>query len=93
MSAPTPTRTSTTISSAAWSGRPRVRIWRRRISMACCSTTARIPGRLVAEDEGVGPAAEPDLVARDTGIDGGAATAEEAAMHVVDGEDTDIRSE
>jgi hypothetical protein len=50
-------------------------------------------GRLVAEDEGVGPAAEPDLVARDAGIDGGAATAEEAAMHVVDGEDTDIRSE
>lgn len=50
-------------------------------------------GRLVAEDEGVAPAAEPDLVARDTGIDGGAATAEEAAMHVVDGEDTDIRSE
>ncbi|HUB39261.1 MAG TPA: DUF5709 domain-containing protein [Streptosporangiaceae bacterium] len=50
-------------------------------------------GRLVAEDEGVHPAAEPDLVARDTGIDGGAATAEEAAMHVVDDDDTDIRSE
>jgi len=50
-------------------------------------------GRLVAEDEGVYPAAEPDLVARDTGIDGGAATAEEAAMHVVDDDDTDIRSE
>jgi hypothetical protein len=50
-------------------------------------------GRLVAEDEGVHPAAEPDLVARDTGIDGGAATAEEAAMHVVDDDDTDVRSE
>jgi Family of unknown function (DUF5709) len=50
-------------------------------------------GRLVAEDEGVHPSAEPDLVARDTGIDGGAATAEEAAMHVVDDDDTDIRSE
>ena len=50
-------------------------------------------GRLVAEDEGVHPAAEPDLVARDTGIDGGAATAEEAAMHVVNDDDTDIRSE
>src|SRR5580698_1284893 len=33
-------------------------------------------GRLVAEDEGSEPAAEPDMVARDTGIDGGAATAE-----------------
>lgn len=50
-------------------------------------------GRLVAEDEGVHPPAEPDLVARDTGIDGGAATAEEAAMHVVDDDDTDVRSE
>src|SRR5271166_2149811 len=50
-------------------------------------------GRLVAEDEGSGPAGEPDLVARDTGIDGGAATAEEAAMHVTDSDDYDIRSE
>jgi len=50
-------------------------------------------GRLVAEDEGSEPVAEPDLVARDTGIDGGAATAEEAAMHVVDSDDYDIRSE
>jgi len=50
-------------------------------------------GRLVAEDEGVHPPAEPDLVAHDTGIDGGAATAEEAAMHVVDDDDTDVRSE
>ena len=50
-------------------------------------------GRLVAENEGAHPAAEPDLVARDAGIDGGAATAEEAAMHVVRDEDTDIRSE
>ena len=36
-------------------------------------------GRLVADDEA-------DLVAHDTGIDGGAATAEEAAVHVVDDE-------
>jgi hypothetical protein len=50
-------------------------------------------GRLVAEDEGSEPAAEPDMVAHDTGIDGGAATAEEAAMHVVDSDDYDIRSE
>jgi hypothetical protein len=50
-------------------------------------------GRLVAEDEGAHPDEEADLVARDVGIDGGAATAEEAAMHVVDDDDTDIRSE
>lgn len=50
-------------------------------------------GRLVAEDEGSEPDAEADLVARDEGIDGGAATAEEAAMHVVESDDYDIRSE
>ena len=49
-------------------------------------------GRLVAEDEGAHPAAEADLVARDAGIDGGAASAEEAAVHVVEDDDTDIRS-
>ena len=49
-------------------------------------------GRLVAEDEGAHPAAEVDLVARDAGIDGGAASAEEAAVHVVEDDDTDIRS-
>jgi hypothetical protein len=50
-------------------------------------------GRLVAEDEGAHPDDEDDLVARDVGIDGGAATAEEAAMHVVEEDDYDIRSE
>jgi Family of unknown function (DUF5709) len=50
-------------------------------------------GRLVAEDEGAHPVDETDLVARDAGIDGGAATAEEAAMHVVEEDDYDIRSE
>ncbi len=35
---------------------------------------------------------EEDLVARDVGIDGGAASAEEAAIHVVEDDDTDIRS-
>jgi hypothetical protein len=50
-------------------------------------------GRLVAEDEGAHPDDEEDLVARDVGIDGGAATAEEAAMHVVEEDDYDIRSE
>ncbi len=39
-------------------------------------------GRLVAEDEGAHPDAESDLVARDVGIDAGAAGAEEAAVHV-----------
>jgi hypothetical protein len=41
-------------------------------------------GRLVAEDEGAHADAEPDLVARDVGIDAGAASAEEAAVHVQD---------
>lgn len=50
-------------------------------------------GRLVAEDEGAHPASEADLVARDTGVDGGAASAEEASVHVVEDDDTDIRSE
>ena len=49
-------------------------------------------GRLVAEDEGAHPVGEADLVARDAGIDGAAATAEEAAVHVVYDDDTDIRS-
>lgn len=43
-------------------------------------------GRLVAEDEGVGADEEPDLVAEDVGIDGAAASAEEAAVHVIDDE-------
>ena len=49
-------------------------------------------GRLVADDEGAHPDTEADLVAHDTGIDGGAASAEEAAVHVVDEDDHDIRS-
>jgi hypothetical protein len=50
-------------------------------------------GRLVAEDEGAHPDEEEDLVASDVGIDGGGATAEEAAMHVVEEDDYDVRSE
>ncbi len=50
-------------------------------------------GRLVAEDEGAHPDEEEDLVARDVGMSGGAATAEEAAVHVVDEDDYDIRSD
>lgn len=40
-------------------------------------------GRLVAEDEGAHEDTEKDLVAEDVGIDGAAAGAEEAAVHVV----------
>jgi hypothetical protein len=50
-------------------------------------------GRLVAEDEGAHADSEADLVASDVGIDGGGATAEEAAIHVVDEDDYDIRSD
>ncbi|MGH3273533.1 MAG: DUF5709 domain-containing protein [Streptosporangiaceae bacterium] len=49
-------------------------------------------GRLVAGDEDADAARDTDLVARDAGIDGGAATAEEAAVHVVEDDDNDIRS-
>ncbi|MET9803879.1 DUF5709 domain-containing protein [Streptomyces sp. NPDC006368] len=40
-------------------------------------------GRLVAPDEGAHPDTEKDVVARDVGIAGAAASAEEAAMHTV----------
>ena len=43
----------------------------------------RRSGRLVAPDEGAHADAETDLVAEDVGIDGGAASAEEAAVHTV----------
>ena len=46
----------------------------------------RRAGRLVAPDEGVDEDDESDLLARDVGIDGGAASAEEAAVHIVDHE-------
>jgi Family of unknown function (DUF5709) len=41
-------------------------------------------GRLVADDEGIGMDTEKDLVADDVGIDGAAASAEEAAVHVIE---------
>ncbi|GHE02902.1 DUF5709 domain-containing protein [Streptomyces alanosinicus] len=43
-------------------------------------------GRLVAPDEGAHEDDEAALVATDVGIDGAAASAEEAAMHIVDEE-------
>jgi hypothetical protein len=44
-------------------------------------------GRLVAPDEGFGLDDEPDAVGSDVGVDAGAASAEEAAIHVVDDPD------
>ena len=41
-------------------------------------------GRLVADNEGAHADVQPDLVAHDVGIDAGAATAEEAAVHTTD---------
>ena len=49
----------------------------------------RRSGRLLAPDEGSHSGGNADLSARDVGIDGGAASAEEAAMHVVDDEELD----
>jgi hypothetical protein len=42
------------------------------------------PGRLVAPDMGFGEDTEAELVAEDVGISGGAASAEEAAIHIID---------
>jgi hypothetical protein len=44
-------------------------------------------GRLVAPDEGFGEDDEKDEVAEDIGIDGAGASAEEAAVHVIESED------
>jgi len=41
-------------------------------------------GRLVAPDWGFGEDAEAELVAEDVGISGGAASAEEAAIHIIE---------
>ncbi|MFD8976978.1 DUF5709 domain-containing protein [Streptomyces sp. NPDC059593] len=46
---------------------------------------SRRAGRLMSEDQGTGPVVA-ELNARDLGLDGGAASAEEAAMHIVDEE-------
>ena len=44
----------------------------------------RRAGRLVVLDEGLGEDTEKDLVGTDVGSDGAAASAEEAAMHIVE---------
>lgn len=41
-------------------------------------------GRLVAPDKGFGEDAESELIADDTGYSGGSASAEEAAVHIID---------
>lgn len=46
----------------------------------------RRAGRLVDSDEGLGEDVEKDLVGHDVGIDGAGASAEEAAMHIIDDE-------
>ena len=46
-----------------------------------------LSGRVVAPYEGFGEEDEWELIADDVGIDGGAASAEEAAMHVIEDED------
>lgn len=40
-------------------------------------------GRLIEPNQGIGPDTEKDLIGIDAGIDAGAASAEEAAMHVI----------
>jgi Family of unknown function (DUF5709) len=47
----------------------------------------RRAGRLVDVDEGLGEDTEKDLVGDDVGIDGAAASAEEAAVHIVSDQD------
>src|SRR4029450_11575050 len=50
-------------------------------------------GRLVGAGEGATSAPESQLIGRDVGIDAGAASAEEAAVHIVDDDDRDVRSD
>ncbi len=44
-------------------------------------------GRLVAPNQGFGEDTEAELVAEDVGISGGAASAEEAAIHIIEDEE------
>jgi hypothetical protein len=41
-------------------------------------------GRLVAPDQGVGDDVDPELIGSDVGIDGAGASAEEAAVHIIE---------
>lgn len=49
----------------------------------------RRAGRLVDSDQGFGTDTESDLVGEDVGIDGAAASAEEAAVHIVEDPSSD----
>lgn len=46
-------------------------------------------GRLVSPDEGTGEDHDDESYGRDVGVDGGAASAEEAAVHLVGGDEAD----
>ncbi len=50
-------------------------------------TKERRAGRLVAQDEGLGADEDKDAWGRDVGIDGAGASAEEAAVHIVEERD------
>jgi hypothetical protein len=50
----------------------------------------RRAGRLVDPDQGQGMDTEKDLVGDDVGIDGAGASAEEAAVHIIDDEGDDL---
>lgn len=50
---------------------------------------SRRSGRLVASDRGVLEDTDKELWGEDVGVDGGAASAEEAAVHLIDDEDDD----
>ena len=45
-------------------------------------------GRLIDPNQGIGPDVDKDMVGFDAGIDAGAASAEEAAMHIVPEDET-----
>jgi hypothetical protein len=49
-----------------------------------CEVGRARAGRLVVPDRGFGEEAEAELTAEDVGISGGAASAEEAAVHIID---------
>jgi hypothetical protein len=50
----------------------------------------RRAGRLVDPDEGIGMDVEKDLVGYEVGVDGAGASAEEAAVHIVDESEADL---
>jgi hypothetical protein len=54
------------------------------------STADRRAGRLIAPDQGSGADVDSEEFATDVGIDGAGASAEEAAMHIVDDFDDDF---